>query len=110
LGSSGDHGGSRLLPGSLARGGDERHDMNNFDLTMEEHQMLERAADADGRFSYRGLSLAEMRHLRDVATVLKGLGLLNFVVQDAQGIRDNPDLLVVEITQRGSAYLREANR
>ena len=49
--------------------------MSDDNLTVEERQMLEKAAEAGGHFSIRGLLPAEMTHAADVALALHRLGV-----------------------------------
>ena len=80
-----------------------------MDLTIDEHQMLEKAAAAaDGRFAISGLSPAQMQHAADVASALESMGLVSTLIHNSNREADRPvDRVVVELTNDGRRYLAE---
>ncbi len=76
------------------------------DLTTEEHQMLEKIAEARGHFSIRGLSPARMSHAARVARSLHGLGFVTKpFIQKTISIIEQID---IGLTDEGLKYLAES--
>ena len=80
------------------------------DLTVQEHQMLEKAAEAGGHFSIRGLSPARMSHAARVARSLHGLRLVTEprIHKTRQRDADIIDQITVDMTEEGREYLAES--
>ena len=84
--------------------------MDYVDLTGAEHQMLEKAAEAGGRFSIRGLSPVEMAHAGLVARSLRGLGLMNepIIQRTSQKGTSFIEQITVGLTDKGREYLAKS--
>ena len=83
--------------------------MSDDNLTVEERQMLEKAAEGGGHFSIRGLLPAEMTHAADVALALHRLGLMNepFIQKTFEKGTSIIEQITVGLTDEGREYLAE---
>ncbi len=79
------------------------------DLTVEERQLLEKAAEGGGHFTIRGLLPAEMTHAADVALGLYRSGLVNepFIQKTFEKGTSIIDQITVGLTDEGREYLAE---
>ncbi len=84
--------------------------MSDDNLTVKERQMLEKAAEAGGHFSIRGLLPAEMTHAADVALALHRLGLMNepFIQKTFEKGTSIIEQITVGLTDEGREYLAES--